>query len=146
MGVGAAAGEGYVDDESGPRLVPGVGVLVALVLGLVGCGWFRAEGDDRSNAPITAADEMRPVPTVADVPATLAPLGPGETPVTEVVGDPQPDPESPDTLPPLPESPVVNACQRLDDLATAGPSVPPSVRRWRSSRSGTKPVDSAPAR
>lgn len=97
----------------------GVGLVATLTMALVGCGWFRGDDEAQSNAPITVADEMRPVPTVAEVPATLAPLGEGDTPVTEVIGDPQPDPESPDTLPPLPESPMVNACQRLDELTTA---------------------------
>jgi hypothetical protein len=71
---------------------------------------------------------MRPVPTVASPDAsgaattTMLPVTDEEAlapPVTELIGDPQPDPDSPVTLPPLPEQPVINACDRLNELATA---------------------------
>ncbi len=78
---------------------------------------------------------MRPVPTVAspdDSGAASGPAGAATTtmlpvadeealapPVTELVGDPQPDPDSPLTLPPLPEQPVVDTCDRSNELAIA---------------------------
>jgi hypothetical protein len=69
---------------------------------------------------------MRPVPTVAALDpsgastTTILPVADDEAvapPVTELVGDPQPDPDSPVTLPPLPEQPVTNTCDRLNELA-----------------------------
>jgi hypothetical protein len=105
----------YLDDVI-RRSSFGLTVVLAVVT-LSGCGWF---GD---NGSTSASDGgMRPVPTVPTgdtaVPVSIADdaLAP---PVTEVVGDPQPDPDSPDTLPPLPDQPVVNACSQLDDLSTA---------------------------
>ena len=78
---------------------------------------------------------MRPVPTVAvsdPSGAASGPVGAATTtilpvtdeealapPVTELIGDPQPDPDSPVTLPPLPAQPVIDACDRLNELATA---------------------------
>ena len=38
---------------------------------------------------------------------------------TELVGDPRPDPDSSVTLPPLPEIPAFDACERLGDLQAA---------------------------
>jgi hypothetical protein len=103
--------------------------VVLVVTG--GCGWF---GDDDSVSS-TASDGMRPVPTVATTDASGAAPGPAGAatttilpvtdeealapPVTELIGDPQPDPDSPVTLPPLPEQPVVDACVRSAELATA---------------------------
>ena len=92
----------------------GVGLLVVMV---AGCGWFRSD-DVSSKSATTLADEMRPVPTVPIVGDTVVDEAEAP-PVTELVGDPQPDPDSRDTLPPLPDAPVVNVCDRLDELATA---------------------------
>ncbi len=92
----------------------GVGLLVVVA---AGCGWFRSD-DVSSKSATTLADEMRPVPTVPIVGDTVVDEAEAP-PVTELVGDPQPDPDSRDTLPPLPDAPVVNACDRLDELATA---------------------------
>jgi hypothetical protein len=95
----------------------GVGLLLLVVVA-AGCGWFRSD-DVSSKSATTLADEMRPVPTVPAEGDTVADNGAEAPPVTELVGDPQPDPDSRDTLPPLPDAPVVNACDRLDELATA---------------------------
>jgi len=98
-----------------------------MLLAASGCGSFRsAESSFVVTTTTTVSEQMRPVPTVTSIPAgglasTVAPVS-GEVlepPVTEVVGDPQPNPDSREPLPPLPESPVVNACTRLNDLATA---------------------------
>jgi hypothetical protein len=94
----------------------GVGLLLLVVVA-AGCGWFRSD-DVSSKSATTLADEMRPVPTVPIVGDTAVDEAEAP-PVTELVGDPQPDPDSRDTLPPLPDAPVVNACDRLDELATA---------------------------
>lgn len=94
----------------------GVG-LILLVVVAAGCGWFRSD-DVSSKSATTLADEMRPVPTVPAAGDTA--VDDAEAPpVTELVGDPQPNPDSGETLPPLPDAPVVNACDRLDELATA---------------------------
>lgn len=95
----------------------GIGLLLLVVVA-AGCGWFRSD-DVASKSATTLADEMRPVPTVPVAGDTVADSGAEAPPVTELVGDPQPDPDSRDTLPPLPDAPVVNACDRLDELATA---------------------------
>jgi hypothetical protein len=92
--------------------------LLLLVVVAAGCGWFRSD-DVSSKSATTLADEMRPVPTVPVAGDTAADNAADVPPVTELVGDPQPDPDSRDTLPPLPDAPVVNACDRLDELATA---------------------------
>jgi hypothetical protein len=94
----------------------GVGLLLLVVVA-AGCGWFRSD-DVSSESATTLADGMRPVPTVPVAGDTVVDDA-GAPPVTELVGDPQPDPDSGDTLPPLPDAPVVNACDRLDELATA---------------------------
>lgn len=94
----------------------GVGLLLLVVVA-AGCGWFGSD-DVSSKSATTLAGEMRPVPTVPAAGDTV--VDDGEAPpVTELVGDPQPDPDSGDTLPPLPDAPVVNACERLNELATA---------------------------
>ncbi len=96
------------------------GALLALAVSLgvaaSGCSWSRLD----ESAPTTVADGMRPVPTVPGptAPGQEVALDPG-TVTTELVGDPQPNPDSADTLPPLPDAPVVNACKRLREYATA---------------------------
>jgi hypothetical protein len=62
---------------------------------------------------------MRSVPTVPDpdTPVTLAPLVDGQPPVTEVIGDPPVGVE--ESLPSLPDAPVVETCARLDGLGAA---------------------------
>jgi hypothetical protein len=91
----------------------GTFVLGLVVLSTSSCGVFRDDG-------ATATDGgMRPVPTLASGDATAVGEDAPAPSVTELVGDPQPDPDSPDTLPPLPDQPVINACKRLNDLATA---------------------------
>ncbi len=123
--------QGYVGD-----VVRRSTSCAALTLGVVlvlasGCGWFG--GDDGVSS--TASDGMRPVPTVTTTDAsgavpdpsgaattTILPVTDDEAlapPVTELIGDPQPDPDSAVTLPPLPEQPVINACDRLNEFATA---------------------------
>src|SRR6056297_356453 len=98
------------------RRARAVGVGVALTLAVAGCSWTTV--DD------SASGGMRPVPTVPTVPA------PGEEVVvetaavpvpvtTEVVGDPRPDPDSAETLPPLPEMPEFDTCVRLADHEVA---------------------------
>ena len=105
--------------------------LGVVLVAASGCGWFGGDGSVSS----TASDGMRPVPTVATtaIPGaasgsagaattTILPVTDEEAlapPVTELIGDPQPDPDSPVTLPPLPEQPVIDACLRLSELATA---------------------------
>jgi hypothetical protein len=103
----------YVD-----HVVRRTATMATLVLGLVvfatsGCGVF---GND--DAADTDA-RMRPVPTIASGDGALPGAGASAPTATELVGDPQPDPDSPDTLPPLPDQPVINACERLNELATA---------------------------
>jgi hypothetical protein len=95
----------------------GVGLLLLVVVA-AGCGWFRSD-DVSSKSATTLGDEMRPVPTVPAAGDTVAEDGAEVPPVTELVGDPQPNPDSGDPLPPLPDAPVVNACERLNELATA---------------------------
>lgn len=99
------------------RGVSTLGVCL-LVVAAAGCGWFRSD-EVTSKSTTTLADQMRPVPTVAADGGTVADNGADVPPVTELVGDPQPNPDSRDTLPPLPDAPVVNACDRLDELGTA---------------------------
>ena len=105
--------------------------LGVVLVAASGCGWFGGDGSVSS----TASDGMRPVPTVAtpdDSDSAPDPVGATTTtilpvtdeealapPVTELIGDPQPDPDSPVTLPPLPEQPVINVCDRLNELAIA---------------------------
>jgi len=105
--------------------------LGVVLVAASGCGWFGGDGSVSS----TASDGMRPVPTVATtaIPGaasgsagaattTILPVTDEEAlapPVTELIGDPQPDPDSPVTLPPLPEQPAIDACLRLSELATA---------------------------
>ena len=117
--------------------------LGVVLVAASGCGWFGGDGSVSS----TASDGMRPVPTVATtaIPGaasgsagaattTILPVTDEEAlapPVTELIGDPQPDPDSPVTLPPLPEQPAIDACLRLSELATAdtiGASVGEPVR------------------
>lgn len=104
--------------------------LGVVLVAASGCGWFGSDGSVSS----TASDGMRPVPTVATAEDSGAAPGPVAAPtttilpvtdeealappVTELIGDPQPDPDSPVTLPPLPEQPVVSACDRSNELAT----------------------------
>ena len=105
--------------------------LGVVLVAASGCGWFGGDASVSS----TASDGMRPVPTVATtaIPGaasgsagaattTILPVTDEEAlapPVTELIGDPQPDPDSPVTLPPLPEQPAIDACLRLSELATA---------------------------
>ena len=96
-------------------MASGLAVVVAGAVLAGGCSWRDAD---------PAPGEMRPVPTV---PATLAPgeeiaaTAPNPTgPVTtELVGDPRPDPDSDATLPPLPEIPAFDACERLAEFGVA---------------------------
>lgn len=102
-----------------------LGVAVVAVLGFTGagCSW----GDDGVSATRSqqagdgqVAAEMRPVPTTPSPDDTATDpiaddaedLGP---PVTEVLGDPQPDPDDPEQRPPLPPSPPVDPCERAGD-------------------------------
>ena len=90
-------------------------VVVATVL---------AGGGRWSRSAEPATGEMRHVPTV---PPTLAPgeevastvANPTGPVTTELVGDPRPDPDNPVALPPLPELPAFDACERLDGFGAA---------------------------
>ncbi len=86
------------------------GVLVA------GCSWSRLDESSTGG--------MRPVPTVPPAPApgeevSAAPAAPSGPVTTEVVGDPRPDPDSEVSLPPLPEAPAFDACERLGEYQIA---------------------------
>jgi hypothetical protein len=117
---------GGVVGRSTTRAAVALGVVLVVASG---CGWFGSDDSVSS----TASDGMRPVPTVpVDDPsgAVSGPAGAATTtilpvtdeealapPVTELIGDPQPDPDSEVTLPPLPEQPMIDACDRSSDLA-----------------------------
>lgn len=102
-------------------------MLGALVVVASGCALFGSD-DVSSRSASDLTDVMRPVPTVpsptsdvggdaaessADPDAALIPTE------TDDLTDPRPDPDAPNLLPPLPESPVVDACVRMADLAAA---------------------------
>jgi hypothetical protein len=102
------------------RQVPRAAGLLAIVVSTAvlagGCSWSRPE--DR------ATGEMRPVPTVPPTAAPgeeLAVTAPNPTgPITtDVIGDPRPDPDNPAPLPPLPEIPAFDACERLGEYGAA---------------------------
>jgi hypothetical protein len=98
------------------RTVGLLAAVVATAVMAVGCSWSSLED--------TPAGEMRPVPTIPPTPAPgeeIAAAAPDPTgPVTtELIGDPRPDPDSDATLPPLPERPPFDACERLAEYGAA---------------------------
>lgn len=110
-------------------------MLGALAVVASGCALFGS-GDVSSRSASDLSDGMRPVPTVPATDTDVAASGvdPDESidpdasgdpdavstpPVTDDLLDPRPDPDTPDVLPPLPESPVVDACIRMAELAAA---------------------------
>lgn len=105
------------------RRIAAAALVAPLALAVSGCGWLRSDETSFVVTTTTVADQMRPVPTIpaeGGAAPVAAPVGEVmEPPSTELVGDPQPDPESRDTLPALPGAPVVDACVRLGELATA---------------------------
>jgi hypothetical protein len=91
-------------------------VIMSMAIGAAGCSWSRLDESSSS--------DMRPVPTI---PPTVAPgeeiasgstiaIAPTGPITTEVIGDPRPDPDSEVTLPPLPDTPAIDACTRLADV------------------------------
>lgn len=111
---------------------------------VAGCSWSRLDetstGESSAGPTIGEMRTVPPVPSAAPtVPSSPTSVpAPGEegaapgavssdTPsdtqpvpmTTEVLGDPQPDPDSDVTLPPLPDAPIVAACTRLAELRAA---------------------------
>lgn len=114
-----------------PR-VTSVLTVVACAAVLSNCSWSRLDDESAVAAPTTTvSDEMRSVPTVTvpgpvpsadaagEVAAAVPGQDPGAPPTTALVGDPKPNVDSRATLPPLPESPVVDGCTRLAEVAAA---------------------------
>jgi hypothetical protein len=100
-------------------------VLGALTVVTSGCALFGSD-DVSSRSASDLADVMRPVPTVpsptsdTEVAESSGDPDAGLVPTeTDVLVDPRPDPDAPSMLPPLPESPVVDACARMAELAAA---------------------------
>jgi hypothetical protein len=111
-------------DVAGGRRPLAAALVGVLAVVSSGCALF---GSDDVRTRSAAELPMRPVPTVPPPDATpggAAATVPGSgddedlaPPVTEVIGDPRPDPEAPEPLPPLPDSPVVEACVLLADTS-----------------------------
>lgn len=103
-----------------------IGLVSVVVAGCSGGGGDSAITVPGTNTVVRGG--MRPVPTVVDgegmqgVVSGSVPSGP---PPTEVVGDPKPDPDSPVTLPDLPDAPAIDVCAVLverdaESLVSAG--------------------------
>jgi hypothetical protein len=98
--------------------------VVACAAALTSCSWHRLE-DSGVASTTTISDEMRSVPTVPGPgsagDAAAAALAPdaelGAPPTTALIGDPKPNVDSQVMQPPLPESPVVDGCTRLSEVA-----------------------------